>query len=293
VVSVQLLVKTASDLQIEAVAKEIRKIISKSKETKQNKLSFKDFMILCPTKNFVTKVAREIKSNFNIPTKLYEKEIIPDDHWRLLLVLRMLHNEDSLALRQWLDIIGLNQDEIYQHRTEAAKNKIDLFTYCKKLSEPTISDLFKRLEVVNNSKDDIELFKKELLAFPHLNVDNTLFPNVGITLDEISKELPSLGTIIQLIYEKFGIFESEFELSDEDSVLVTTMHKAKGLEAEFVFIMWLNLDFLPSPGRNVEEERRVFYVALTRAKIDVILTFHEKFVVNKLLKEQVPKTLKY
>lgn len=55
------------------------------------------------------------------------------------------------------------------------------------------------------------------------------------------------------------------------------MYSAKGLEAEFVFVMWLNDTFMPARYHDLKEELRVLYVALTRAKQNVILTFHERF----------------
>jgi superfamily I DNA/RNA helicase len=60
-------------------------------------------------------------------------------------------------------------------------------------------------------------------------------------------------------------------------VSVTTLYSAKGLEAEYVFCPWLNREYMPMANRDSEEERRVLYVALTRAKQDVILLFHEKY----------------
>lgn len=277
---------TTSDLQIEAVAYNISKIIKSRKRKDGNPLSYKDFMILCPYNNFVSKVSNSLTNKFEIPTKQREKAKIPDDHWRLLLVLRMLQNKDSLALRQWLDIIGITPVKIRQYRTEALRNNKSLYSYCSSLEDNSIKEVFKHIEILLKSKNDIESFRKELIDFPYLNIDNTLFPEVGITINEVTKQPNSIGKIIQLIYEKFGIYDTEDEISEEDKVLVTTMYSAKGLEAEFVFIMWLNSTFIPAKHRNQDEELRVLYVAITRAKQDVILTFHERFENFRRLKEQ-------
>ena len=59
------------------------------------------------------------------------------------------------------------------------------------------------------------------------------------------------------------------------------MHSSKGLEAEVVFIAWMNKKFMPARGRDVLEEERVFYVTLTRAKQDVILLFFEEYDQKK------------
>jgi superfamily I DNA/RNA helicase len=119
-----------------------------------------------------------------------------------------------------------------------------------------------------------------------LFVEDTLFPQVGITINEITKQPTSIGSVIRSIHEKFGLLDPEVDIPDDDKVLVSTMYSAKGLEAEYVFIMWLNATFLPSPDRDVEEDRRVFYVAITRAKQDAIFTFHEKYDGSRLLKEK-------
>lgn len=57
---------------------------------------------------------------------------------------------------------------------------------------------------------------------------------------------------------------------DDDAVTLMTIHASKGLEFPHVFILGLEEDLFPSMmsnvGRELEEERRLFYVALTRAE---------------------------
>lgn len=57
-----------------------------------------------------------------------------------------------------------------------------------------------------------------------------------------------------------------------ERVTVSTVHSAKGLEWGHVFVMGLNQRVFPS-GENLEEERRLFYVAATRARDDLTLTY--------------------
>ena len=60
---------------------------------------------------------------------------------------------------------------------------------------------------------------------------------------------------------------------DENSVTVMTVHCAKGLEYPAVFIAGCEENLFPHSGEEqIEEERRLFYVALTRAKDMVIFT---------------------
>ncbi len=71
--------------------------------------------------------------------------------------------------------------------------------------------------------------------------------------------------------------EAEDALDQSDYISLMTVHSAKGLEFKVVFITCLEQSLFPSSQSlmerdNVEEERRLFYVALTRAKELVFLT---------------------
>ena len=60
------------------------------------------------------------------------------------------------------------------------------------------------------------------------------------------------------------------EKDDNNSISLMTIHSAKGLEYKCVFIIGLEEGIFPLVYKNktadIEEERRLFYVALTRAK---------------------------
>jgi len=59
----------------------------------------------------------------------------------------------------------------------------------------------------------------------------------------------------------------------EDAVVLSTVHSAKGLEWDAVFVVGLEEGVMPSAGAEIEEERRVAYVAVTRAKRILGLTY--------------------
>jgi len=68
------------------------------------------------------------------------------------------------------------------------------------------------------------------------------------------------------------------QTAEKEAVNLSTVHQAKGLEFNTVFIIWLTDGMFPS-GRSldtrdaIEEERRLFYVAITRARNELYLTF--------------------
>ena len=69
--------------------------------------------------------------------------------------------------------------------------------------------------------------------------------------------------------------ENAQALADRPGLRLSTVHQAKGLEWPVVIVIWCNEDYFPSARAimedQAEEERRLFYVALTRAKDDLLL----------------------
>ena len=66
--------------------------------------------------------------------------------------------------------------------------------------------------------------------------------------------------------------------ADDDRITLMTVHSAKGLEFPTVFVVGLEEDLFPNSGareslREMEEERRLLYVAITRAKDHCVLSF--------------------
>ena len=68
------------------------------------------------------------------------------------------------------------------------------------------------------------------------------------------------------------------QTSDKEAVNLSTVHQAKGLEFHTVFVIWLTDGMFPSSRSldtrdALEEERRLFYVAVTRARDELYLTY--------------------
>jgi DNA helicase-2/ATP-dependent DNA helicase PcrA len=274
---------TKSDVQMVAVAKMIMDLRSNGQNQEGQPLSYRDFIVLCPGANFVNLIATALQDQFGIPTGRHMREPIPNEYWKWLLILRMLHSEDSLALRQWLSIVGLSQRKVTGIRREAMQRGESLYSHCAKLTDPRIREIYDSLARLRDAKDDFINFHRSLAAFPNLSIQEQVLSDMERTIDGATREPLVIGSIIRSIYEEFGLLETESEsdVPEDDKVLVTTLHSAKGLESEYVFVTWMNSKYMPMPQRDACEERRVLYVALTRARQDVILTFHEIFDPNR------------
>lgn len=89
-------------------------------------------------------------------------------------------------------------------------------------------------------------------------------------------DLPTFLADIAL-YDEATNREGQAGSADTDRVVLSTIHQAKGLEWEAVFVMHLAEDMFPSryasSEDDIEEERRLFYVAITRARKRLFLTY--------------------
>ncbi len=88
------------------------------------------------------------------------------------------------------------------------------------------------------------------------------------------------GTLDEFMQDVALLTDADKNDDDNDKVALMSVHAAKGLEFPYVFISGLEENLFPSiqsisTRSDLEEERRLFYVALTRAMKKVTLTFAE------------------
>lgn len=95
---------------------------------------------------------------------------------------------------------------------------------------------------------------------------------------EEKNEMPTLGGFL----ENMALYtDADQTAEDEDAVLMMTMHSAKGLEFPVVFLAGMEEGLFPGfrateREEDMEEERRLCYVAVTRAKEELYLTCAER-----------------
>ncbi|WP_151983886.1 UvrD-helicase domain-containing protein [Acinetobacter nosocomialis] len=88
------------------------------------------------------------------------------------------------------------------------------------------------------------------------------------------------------------LLEQQQEEEDTDKVNLLTLHAAKGLEFPFVYIMGLEEELLPHKNsiaaETIEEERRLMYVGITRARQGLTLTLAEQRKNGGQMKQMTP-----
>lgn len=90
------------------------------------------------------------------------------------------------------------------------------------------------------------------------------------------KEGTNQEKITELL-DEITLFTEKESKKDKESVVLSTVHQVKGLEFEVVFIIAMEDDLFPNYRsklelERLEEERRLFYVAITRAKKELYIT---------------------
>ncbi|MCB4759478.1 MAG: UvrD-helicase domain-containing protein [Sulfurovum sp.] len=89
---------------------------------------------------------------------------------------------------------------------------------------------------------------------------DTVDKNPNLTLDDFLNDIS---------------LQSDQDQIEENAIIIMSIHAAKGLEFEHLFIIGMEEEFFPllGEGCNMEEERRLGYVAITRAKSDLTLCY--------------------
>lgn len=151
--------------------------------------------------------------------------------------------------------------------------------------------MIKRFEIEVNRKDAYEaasLIAKESGILRELYEDKTIeglnrYENVQEILNAVKEfvdnpenEKTDIGEFLQEIALLTGVDQDNDD--DQDKVTLMTIHMAKGLEFKHIYIVGLEEDLFPSQmmlgsRADLEEERRLFYVAITRAKEMLTMTY--------------------
>jgi ATP-dependent DNA helicase UvrD/PcrA len=116
-------------------------------------------------------------------------------------------------------------------------------------------------------KEQYDDYPKRIRDLDHLHTIAEGYPEVDSFLSDLALEPPD-GSAVDV----------EAPDRDDERMVLSTIHSAKGLEWQCVFVIWVVDGKFPSlysfvTDEELEEERRLFYVAVTRAKRHLYLTY--------------------
>ena len=255
---------------------------------KDNQYNPKDIAILYRGGDIADKIAENL-TKANIPIIRPSPE--ETKHMReFIACLRLIvDRRDSLALRVCLAsklAKGIGSKAIKNLRDYAEANRCSLWDA---LIIAQNDDSFRRWH--RSIKAFIQLFEDLSTTASKVKLNQLLYdvakafgydedPRI-IEVVKKSEQLSdlSLYDFIQGIRGLRGEKSADPRESGEeevDAVLFITMHSVKGLERKVIFVLGMEKGSFPQLDGNIEEQRRLFYVAMTRAKEKLFLCYANK-----------------
>ena len=277
----------------------------------ENKMQYQmqnsDFAILYRT-NAQSRSFEDALRKKNIPYRVYgglsfyQRKEIKD----VLAYLRLLiNNDDEQAFKRIINFParGIGLTTLNKISIEAKNKSVSDYTYLKDYSKSStilnnstknkLLDFVVMIESIKAKLESLDVFEitKEVLKQSGLynlykndesmegvnriqNIEE-LLNGIKDFVENNDKNQVSVSTFLQ---DVALATDQDNESNDKNKVALMTIHLAKGLEFPFVYIVGLEENLFPSAMNlnsrtELEEERRLFYVALTRAEKKIYLSY--------------------
>lgn len=272
---------------------------------------FSDYAILYRT-NAQSRIFEEALRKRNVPYKIYgglsfyQRKEIKD----LLAYFRLVINpKDNEAFKRIINYParGIGQTTLTKLEQYSAQNNISIWDFATNISV-LVSEFNKGTAAkIHEFTSLIESFKEKLATHSAFELASEIATTSGVMKDLYKDQTPEGVSRFENIQELLNGMQ-EFSISareegtpgqlnnymedvalltdqdsdkpeDKDHVTLMTIHSAKGLEFKVVFIVGVEENLFPSNQTGLksldelEEERRLFYVALTRAEQHAYLSY--------------------
>jgi len=274
-------------------------------EKMQHQLKFSDFVILYRT-NSQSRAMEESLRRLNIKYKIigglsfYQRKEIKD----LLAYMRFaLNQNDEASFRRIINLPkrGIGDSTIDKIIVAANDHSISIWEVIQNANKflggraagpiEDFVNMIKRFTIEVERKDAYdaafeiakgsgllrELYEDKTVEglSRHENVQE-LLNAIKEYVEDPEKEDKTLGAFLQDV--SLNTSQDDDKDKDPDKVTLMTIHMAKGLEFKYVYIVGLEEDLFPSQmmlssRADLEEERRLFYVAITRAEKKLYLSY--------------------
>ena len=273
------------DNEINGISNVIKKNIEKKNVRPE------DVLVLAPRRKIGYRL-RDSLVNEGISAKSYFREdaLRNDDQRYNFSLLNLIANPNDLVALRYL--LGFGNQTFratsYKYITDYAKhNHITIDQTFEKLHNDEIkisrtTSILQRYTLIRQEVNNIRAILNNdrgslLNLFAPDNLDNAELRSIlQLAIDEIScQEIVSLDGWLNKVFS-FALEKISFpeNVEAKDHVRIMSLHASKGLSAKFVVVMSCIDDLLPrtdpeceiSIEEQIEEQRRLFYVAITRCK---------------------------
>ena len=261
-----------------------KEYINKIKDLVSNGYKYSDIAVLYRT-NAQSRVVEDAFVRNNIPHNIigsyyfYNRKEIKD----LIAYLKLIYNPcDSVNLERIINVPkrGIGAKSIENLRKKATENNISMFDAIDSGKELEFKKMILKLQEFSLNGNLSDLIE-EILSTTGLRMEYEI--NKSLENEAKVENLNEFKTVA-LMFEESGIYDLQTFLenialvsdrgqynNDGDEVSIMTLHSAKGLEFNVVFLLGMEEGLFPhnrsfNSLSNLEEERRLCYVGITRAK---------------------------
>lgn len=220
------------------------------------------------------------KQNVNFAVKTTEATPLETPQGRKVLsIMRLLDNpKDNLAWYTWLILTdGIGEKRLNKVRQFAIERKIKFYDALveRNSNDKLSSEVIKVNQYLEEFRDIEESLEEQ--------VHNIIIKFGGDAENQIDLENyltriiseTNVTSLSELFISISGTMEKIEQEQIQGKVNIMTMHKAKGLDADVVFIVGAEKQFIPGKnlGESEGDERRLFYVSITRARHSLFITY--------------------
>lgn len=271
-------------------------------------VNYRDIAVLMRA-NSLSRVIEETFKLHSIPYKVYggfkfyDRKEIKD----FISYLRMAVNPfDNDAILRNINnpARGIGDTTVNKLKAYAAANSMNLFSALSEIDKSglpsaaisklkgfyeILSDLIqKSSEMVATAFSKYVLFKSGFLDVLSHGTDDDLnrLENMKELVSSIEEFVKTnQGASISEYLQSVSLLSDTDEMTDDNLVTVATIHAVKGLEFDNVFIIACEENIFPSAmSEDIEEERRLMYVAVTRAKERLFVSWSKtRFRFNEVV----------
>ncbi len=269
---------------------EAQYVIRKIKELTNRNVDYKDIAVLYRT-NAQSRVLEEEMLKENLPYRVigsfyfYSRKEIKD----LIAYLRLIHNsKDNVSLLRVINTPkrGIGLKTIENLTIQADAMGVSIYEAISSGKELEFKNIIEKLKEMSKDLTLTELIDKVLDASgmkKELEDEKTLEAEVRLeNLEEFKsitktfEEREGLISLEDFLLEISLISDVEEYKDDPNRISLMTVHSVKGLEFDHVFVVGMEEGIFPHinslmDNSELEEERRLCYVAITRAKDDLHL----------------------
>ena len=287
--AVKLLHALDESLESKSIAREIKSLLSKGVSANEIAVLYRINALSRSLEEGFTKEGVAFKLLGGM--RFYDRAEIKD----MISYFRVIANpDDDFSLERIINKPkrGIGKVTIDKLKKASFENNTSLFTFIKekelagvvnKKASSSLKILVKQIEQLQQETkyslhNFIELFEETigLRRYYASMVDGTeriqnIDEFIGYFRESIVKN-PNLS--LELFLNDISL-QSDQDHIDNNAVTIMSIHASKGLEFEHLFVIGLEEEFFPllGEGCNMEEERRLGYVAMTRAKSDLTLCY--------------------